>query len=184
MVRLRWLGHSAWQVTFKAAIVIIDSFLSTVTKPPWSCKKSKALNFVYVRWNILTTQKMPSISVATQCKAFWHIETYGWNRRRESKMKMPLAWTWAAFWILQKIRVGITPATQSDNMVDFEISADRKTVYYKIDTPLFTDMMIITELYKPDVALLPIGGFYTIDPWKQQFQLTSYRRKGHDANAP
>lgn len=85
---------------------------------------------------------------------------------------------------MQKIRVGITPATQSDNMVDFEISADRKTVYYKIDTPLFTDMMIITELYKPDVALLPIGGFYTIDPWKQQFQLTSYRRKGHDANAP
>ncbi len=37
------------------------------------------------------------------------------------------------------------------------------TVYHAGDTSLFYDMKLIKELYKPDVALLPIGGRYTMD---------------------
>ena len=37
-------------------------------------------------------------------------------------------------------------------------------VYHAGDTAVFSDMQIIGELYKPDVALLPIGDFYTMDP--------------------
>lgn len=38
-----------------------------------------------------------------------------------------------------------------------------KTIYHAGDTCLFSDMKLIGELYKPDVALLPIGGRYTMD---------------------
>lgn len=38
-----------------------------------------------------------------------------------------------------------------------------KTVYHAGDTALFGDMALIGELYKIDVALLPIGGFFTMD---------------------
>ncbi len=38
-----------------------------------------------------------------------------------------------------------------------------KTIYHAGDTSLFSDMKLIGELYKPDVALLPIGGRYTMD---------------------
>ncbi len=38
-----------------------------------------------------------------------------------------------------------------------------KVVYHAGDTTVFSDMKLIGELYKPDVALLPIGGFYTMD---------------------
>ena len=38
-----------------------------------------------------------------------------------------------------------------------------KTVYHAGDTGLFGDMSLIGELYPLDVALLPIGGFYTMD---------------------
>src|SRR5689334_3990435 len=38
-----------------------------------------------------------------------------------------------------------------------------KTVYHAGDTGLFGDMRLIGELEKPDVALLPIGGHYTMD---------------------
>ena len=38
------------------------------------------------------------------------------------------------------------------------------TIYHAGDTAAFSDMKIIGELYKPDVALLPIGDFYTMDP--------------------
>jgi len=38
-----------------------------------------------------------------------------------------------------------------------------KTVYHAGDTCLFGDMKLIGEREKPDVALLPIGGHYTMD---------------------
>ena len=37
-------------------------------------------------------------------------------------------------------------------------------IYHAGDTAAFSDMKIIGELYKPDLALLPIGDFYTMDP--------------------
>lgn len=39
-----------------------------------------------------------------------------------------------------------------------------KVVYHAGDTSVFGDMKLVGELYEPDVALLPIGGFYTMDP--------------------
>jgi len=39
---------------------------------------------------------------------------------------------------------------------------DGVKVYHAGDTGLFSDMKLIGELYRPDVALLPIGGRYTM----------------------
>jgi L-ascorbate metabolism protein UlaG (beta-lactamase superfamily) len=38
------------------------------------------------------------------------------------------------------------------------------TVYHAGDTALFSDMKLIGELYKPDIALLPIGDHFTMGP--------------------
>jgi len=38
------------------------------------------------------------------------------------------------------------------------------TVYHAGDTALFSDMKLIGELYKPDLALLPIGDHFTMGP--------------------
>jgi L-ascorbate metabolism protein UlaG (beta-lactamase superfamily) len=37
-------------------------------------------------------------------------------------------------------------------------------VYHAGDTAVFGDMKIIADLYKPDLAILPIGGLYTMGP--------------------
>jgi len=42
------------------------------------------------------------------------------------------------------------------------IGMDGVKVYHAGDTGLFSDMKLIGELYHPDVALLPIGGRYTM----------------------
>ena len=41
---------------------------------------------------------------------------------------------------------------------------DGRRVYHAGDTDVFGDMRLIAELHHPDVALLPIGGHYTMDP--------------------
>ena len=41
---------------------------------------------------------------------------------------------------------------------------DGRALYYSGDTCLFGDMRLIGELYKPDIAFLPIGDRFTMDP--------------------
>ena len=41
---------------------------------------------------------------------------------------------------------------------------DGLTIYYAGDTALFGDMRLIGEAYKPDIAFLPIGDRFTMDP--------------------
>ena len=38
------------------------------------------------------------------------------------------------------------------------------TIYFAGDTALFGDMKIIGEIYKPEIAFLPIGDHYTMGP--------------------
>jgi L-ascorbate metabolism protein UlaG (beta-lactamase superfamily) len=41
---------------------------------------------------------------------------------------------------------------------------DGRTLYFAGDTCLFGDMSLIGELYRPDIAFLPIGDRFTMDP--------------------
>jgi len=42
--------------------------------------------------------------------------------------------------------------------------ADGPVLYHAGDTAVFGDMKLIRELYKPEVAMLPIGGHFTMGP--------------------
>ena len=46
----------------------------------------------------------------------------------------------------------------------YVVTMDGKRVYHAGDTALFSDMKLIGQLYRPDVALLPIGGRFTMGP--------------------
>jgi L-ascorbate metabolism protein UlaG (beta-lactamase superfamily) len=39
-----------------------------------------------------------------------------------------------------------------------------RAIYFAGDTAVFSDMQLIETLYKPDLAFLPIGDFYTMGP--------------------
>ncbi|MDD1715597.1 MAG: metal-dependent hydrolase [Methanolinea sp.] len=77
---------------------------------------------------------------------------------------------------LQGVRFTMTPAVHSSwieeagigcnggGAAGFVIRMDGKAVYHAGDTALFSDLKLIGELYHPDVALLPIGGRFTMGP--------------------
>ncbi|MDD4253823.1 MAG: metal-dependent hydrolase [Methanofollis sp.] len=46
----------------------------------------------------------------------------------------------------------------------FVVRMDGVSVYHAGDTGLFSDMKLVHDLYHPDVALLPVGGRYTMGP--------------------
>ena len=41
---------------------------------------------------------------------------------------------------------------------------DGRAIYFAGDTNVFTDMELIRELYKPDMAVLPVGDLFTMSP--------------------
>jgi L-ascorbate metabolism protein UlaG (beta-lactamase superfamily) len=53
------------------------------------------------------------------------------------------------------------PADPCGYVLTFE---DGFRIYHAGDTAVFSDMALIGELYAPDLALLPIGDFYTMGP--------------------
>jgi L-ascorbate metabolism protein UlaG (beta-lactamase superfamily) len=53
------------------------------------------------------------------------------------------------------------PADPCGYVMTFE---DGYRIYHAGDTNVFADMALIGELYEPDLALLPIGDFYTMGP--------------------
>jgi len=56
------------------------------------------------------------------------------------------------------------PAYPGAGCLGFVIEVERGVrVYHAGDTALFGDMCLIAELYQPTIALLPIGGRYTMD---------------------
>jgi L-ascorbate metabolism protein UlaG (beta-lactamase superfamily) len=64
------------------------------------------------------------------------------------------------------VEVAFTPAWHTANVGDptgVIIRMDGKTIYHAGDTGLFYDMKLIGELYRPDLAILPIGGRFTMD---------------------
>ena len=44
----------------------------------------------------------------------------------------------------------------------FIIQINGRTIYHAGDTGVFGDMQLIGELYEPEIALLPIGGHFTM----------------------
>lgn len=60
----------------------------------------------------------------------------------------------------------LTPATHSSSRgapTGVVIVGSDLTIYHAGDTGLFSEMSLIGELYSPDIALLPIGGHFTMD---------------------
>lgn len=48
------------------------------------------------------------------------------------------------------------------------------TIYHAGDTGVFGDMSFISEYYEPDVAFIPIGGHFTMDPAHAAHALMTY----------
>lgn len=75
------------------------------------------------------------------------------------------------------IKFSVTDANHSSSMwlgedlaytgepVGYVVEVENGTkIYFAGDTNVFGDMQLIRRLYGPDVAVLPIGGHYTMDP--------------------
>jgi L-ascorbate metabolism protein UlaG (beta-lactamase superfamily) len=60
-------------------------------------------------------------------------------------------------------KVRLVQAFHTGNPTGAILEKDGLVIYHAGDTGIFGDMKMIGELFKPDIALLPIGGRFTMD---------------------
>ena len=163
MVKLKWLGHAAWLIEFKNVKVVIDPFLNG--NPTASMKPEDLTNIDYV---MVTHNHQDhvgdSFNIAKQNGSKFVAMYDTAAIAQQSGVQNIIGMNKGSMRNLGNIEVALTNAIHSGNESGIVLRADNVTIYHAGDTALFKDMELVNKLYKPDIALLPIGGFFTMGP--------------------
>jgi len=175
--RITWLGHATVLIqTAKGTTFLIDPFIANNPKYPKDFVLPQKIDYV-----LLTHGHGDHISdavpIATKhgstVVAIYELSAYIAGKGVKSTTGINLGGSVQ----LKDVLVTMVEATHSAAAQDengthyvgvatgFVLSITGGPVlYHSGDTNVFGDMKLIAQLYKPDVAMLPIGGFYTMGP--------------------
>jgi L-ascorbate metabolism protein UlaG (beta-lactamase superfamily) len=176
-VSITWLGHATVLiVTAKGTTVLIDPFIEHNPKYPKGYKLPEKIDLL-----LLTHGHMDHIADAVpvskkhDAKSFGMVEMMGWL---ESKgMKNGTGMNIGGSHTHADVTFTMTEARHSSGITDgdktvyggdpagFVLAIENGPVLYHAgDTAVFSDMQLIRALYHPELAMLPIGDHYTMDP--------------------
>lgn len=173
--KLKWLGHAAFQYTSREGkIFLIDPW---ITNP----KAPKGISFKHIEGILITHGHSDHVGEAFDLAKKFNapiIASYELTEiAKQQGVKSVLPLNPNGSTKLFTVTITAVPAVHSssakvgDNNVyagaaiGFIVSDEgAPTFYHAGDTGVFSDMSLIAELYSPQIALLPIGGVYTMKP--------------------
>jgi L-ascorbate metabolism protein UlaG (beta-lactamase superfamily) len=172
---LTWLGHAAFRLdTPGAKRVYVDPFLNGNPKCPSSEQSPERVDIIalthghgdHVGDTVELAKRFSCTVVAPVELADWLGGKQGVEDVRDPNKGGTVD--------VDGVKFTLTNAFHSSSNNDGEYMGepcgvvvtleDGTKIYFAGDTCVFGDMQIIGRLYSPDVAVLPIGGHYTMDP--------------------
>jgi len=175
--RITWLGHATVLIqTPKGTNILIDPFIAQNPKFPKSFVLPEKIHYVLLTHghgdhisDAVPVATKHSSTVAAIVELAGYIAGKG--------VKNTIGFNLGGTVQLEDVAVTMVEATHSAAAQDengthyvgiatgFVLSiADGPVLYHAGDTNVFGDMKLIAQLYRPDLAMLPIGGFYTMGP--------------------
>jgi L-ascorbate metabolism protein UlaG (beta-lactamase superfamily) len=175
--RITWLGHATVLIqTAKGTNLLIDPFIAHNPKYPQSFALPEKIHYV-----LLTHGHGDHISDAapvaqkhgSKVVAIYELANYIAGKGVSETIGMNLGGSAE----LDDVTATMVDAKHSAGAEDekgmhyvgvaagfvLEIPGS-PVLYHAGDTSAFSDMQLIRDLYKPEIVMLPIGGFYTMGP--------------------
>ncbi len=164
MAKIRWLGHAGFEIELEGKIVLVDPWLNG--NPKAACKSSEIERADIVCVTHDHGDHMgDSVEICKRTGAVF-LGTYELaSQAQKNGVKEAMGFNIGGTVNVKGIKVTMVQAFHtcgSGAPTGFIIRGEGKTVYHAGDTGIFGDMKLIGEIYKPDVALLPIGDYYTM----------------------
>jgi L-ascorbate metabolism protein UlaG (beta-lactamase superfamily) len=164
MVKIKWLGHAACEIEMNRKIVLIDPWLDGNPKAAVKSSDVEKADVICV-----THDHMDHLGDAFQiCKrtGATFVGTYELGvYAQENGVKDIVGMNVGGTAMVKGLGISMVQAVHTSGKgvaVGFVVKGEGKTVYHAGDTAVFGDMKLIGEIYRPDIALLPIGGYYTM----------------------
>jgi len=172
---ITWLGHASFSIrTPGGKTVLFDPWYTGNPSFPEGKKPTSAdvMLISHGHSDHLTDAVTTAKSTGATVVAIWEI--YTWLESKGVKNIEPM--NKGGTIEVKGLRVTMTDARHSSSFDEngivylgdpagFVVRLENgQTIYYAGDTSLFGDMKLIGELYKPDIAFLPIGDRFTMGP--------------------
>jgi L-ascorbate metabolism protein UlaG (beta-lactamase superfamily) len=172
---ITWLGHSSFRLrTPGGKEVLIDPWYTGNPAFPESARP-KAADLILISHghaDHFSDAEAMARSTGATVVAIWEITTYLGAKGVKHLEPMNIGGSITT----KGLRITMTDARHSSSFDDsgivylgqpagFVVKLENgQTIYFAGDTSLFGDMKLIGELYKPDIAFLPIGDRFTMGP--------------------
>ncbi len=189
-VQITYLGHAAFKlISPQGVVILIDPFLKNNPKTPTALKEVDKADLILVTHGhgdhlgdtISITQKTNATVIAIA-----ELARYLGKKGVKNIVRMNKGGSY----LFKGIRITMVNAqhssstTEGDQVVytgeptGFIIRFENGfTVYHAGDTAVMSDMKIFGDVYKPDLALLPIGSHFTMGPQEAAYASKLLRPK-------
>ena len=164
-MKLTYLGHSAFEIKTGKAQILIDPYL--VCKPNYDRGNVTDIFVTHGHGDHLGSAMDISRQSGAVINAVFELANYcSANKSRANGYGLG-AWIKFPFG-----RAIFLPAFHSSSLPDGSyggcaasifFNIDNVRIYHAGDTCLHSEMKLVKELYRPNIAMLPIGGTYTMD---------------------
>lgn len=164
---LKYIGHSAFEFTLKEKSILVDPYVSVNPNYNWHEKNITDIFLTHAHGDHLGQAiEIAKEKDATITAAF---ELANYLKEQGCKVRSVAFGAWLNYdWG----RVVFVPAFHSSSLPDGRYAGEAAGIIFDIegvkiyhagDTCLTSEMKTLKELYRPNIALLPIGGNYTMD---------------------
>jgi len=177
MATLTWLGHAAFRIeSDRGKRIYVDPFLQGNPKTPEDEKSPERVDIIAVTHGHSDhaaevadlSKRFPEAEIVAQ------VEVKGWLGKEGANIGDLPGINKGGSQEIDGIRFTLTNAFHSSSANDGTYLGEScgiviqleegKSLYFAGDTCVFGDMQLIARLYKPDVAVLPIGDWFTMGP--------------------